>query len=167
MCRVNVPDLEAKDLIEAVRVLLRKRQKLHHSQYKAIKKLLSSGALVEAESALGPFLNKGDLDARYLRASFCLDSSISEDEYDKVRWKELLDLANLGQRNALFDVAYELYHGGELALDRKRGFMYMVAAALLGHNKARILSAAWIDEDCCLSVELVPLVQGKRKNAVV
>ena len=106
-----------------------------------------NGRIENLASKIEPFLQAGDLDARYLNALFSLDPNESGEDFDQRSTNELSDLAALQHANSLYKMAWKFRHGDEVDPDFQKFRSYLTAAALLGQKEAVDDLAAEIELD--------------------
>ena len=98
--------------------------------------LLEKGDLNTLKEALEPFLEKGDLDARFI-TTFFSDRSETGEEFDARIVADLTSLTELRYPNAMYSLAWRYYHGDDVGIDQSKYRSLLEAAALLGHPGAR------------------------------
>jgi len=100
--------------------------------------LLEEGNLGGCRNYLAPYLKANDLDARYFSVNFFTgESRVSDREFERRRIDGLVELAQLGYPQALFDLGWMHFHGDDgIAQDRAKFMGYISAAAILGYSPA-------------------------------
>ena len=86
---------------------------------------------------LAPYIEKGDLDARYLKTQYHSGGSFDGEDFDRWRASELVSLSKEGHPESLFQLGL-LHMDGDLvehSVDRARVMISM--AALLGCEEAK------------------------------
>jgi hypothetical protein len=120
---------------------------LEHSDAARLQLLFDDGDLDKLSTDLKPFLQMGDLDARYLACSFSIDPDETGSEFDIRRISELKALASMWHRPSLIDLAWAYRHGDDIAPDIQKFQLFLTAAALLGDQGAAIHLAEFIEAE--------------------
>lgn len=122
-----------------------------HSEKEYFNKLFEDGALEQLEIELARFIEQGDLDARYLAASFSVDQSESNAKFDERRINELHALSIHWHIPSLIDLAYAYKNGDDVEANKNKYMALMQAAALLGDSHAKQVVADEIELELNLS----------------
>lgn len=118
------------------------------SEYQRLSRRMWEIDLKDFKKELDPYLEAGDLDARYLNTLFSVDPSETEVEFYRRSAAETIELANLFQPDAMHAVA-SMYLFGEngLKVDIAKFRAYIAAAALLGQPKSIRTLAQQVERD--------------------
>jgi hypothetical protein len=118
-----------------------------HSDAIRLQALFNSGDLDQLSTDLKPFLQMGDLDARYLACSFSVDLEETGSDFDIRRISELKALADMWHRPSLIDLAWAYRHGDDIDPDIQKFQLFLTAAALLGDQGAAKHLAEFIEAE--------------------
>lgn len=119
---------------------------MNRQEFYEFERMLEDGALPELAAGLGPYLEKGDLDARYFHTRFSVSSETGE-EYDLRVAKELNELASLWHPPSMVTLAHAHYHGDDVEKSYQRYKDLLFAAALLGDLDAKKEIASCLELD--------------------
>ena len=111
---------------------------MDHRTYLNLRALFEKGKLIELEKLLQPFLEKSDLDARFLKTHFTVDTNESDEEVDARQTQEMMDLSRLLYPKALYVMAWKYHHGDDVERNRSRFLLLLSLSALLGYKQASL-----------------------------